>query len=34
MRFHEVFVEESGSPRLMRMARTFLTETRLFAHLK
>lgn len=29
MEFHEAFVEASGSPRLMRMARTFLAETRL-----
>ncbi|WP_394846278.1 GntR family transcriptional regulator [Pendulispora brunnea] len=29
MQFHEAFVEASGSPRLIRMARTFLTETRL-----
>jgi len=29
MQFHEVFVEAAGSPRLIRMARTFLTETRL-----
>jgi DNA-binding GntR family transcriptional regulator len=29
MEFHEAFVEASGSARLMRMARTFLAETRL-----